>query len=274
MEYKQDGMGTAEGNENSPLKPKKAYPLHLLGYGAYGHSLEAAFSPVRLALLNRGVICALAHVRGGGELGYYWYESGKGNSKMNSINDFVDVSRWLIDNDWTTPQQLACEGRSAGGLLVAAAINQAPNLYRFALLGVPFLDLVSSMTDSSLPLSEIEGDEWGDVPCMMKYDPILNIPRKDQQEEDGDSISWTYPSCLSVAGLNDPRAPYWDSLKFTATLRNAVSSLGKQNQQTSDRVFCVKIDTNAGHSWGSDRDKYCDELAFMYSFLLYELGLC
>jgi oligopeptidase B len=242
----------------------------LLGYGAYGHCLEAAFSAVRLVLLTRGVICAIAHGRGGGELGRTWYTHGSGQWKQNSFNDFVDVARWLVEHQWTTPPLLACEGRSAGGLLIGASINQAPDLFRVALFGVPFLDVALSMTDPSLPRTTIEGEEWGDILSIMQYDPILNIPHN----QGGGQL--TYPSCLLVSGFRDPRAPYWDSLKFAATVRHALSTgITNRSLTTSplEMVICVKIDNDAGHSWGSDIHKYCEETAFIYDFLLYELGL-
>lgn len=233
-------------------------PLHLLGYGAYGHSLEPSFAPLRLSLLKRGVVSVVAHVRGGGELGQDWYEAGKGLNKQNSSNDFVDVAKWLVESGWTTPDLLACEGRSAGGLLVAAAMNQEPSLFRAALLGVPFLDILSTMVDPSLPLTVMEWEEWGNpnekvhFESIQKYAPMHNI-RSDRR----------YPTCLLVGGLHDPRVSYWEPLKFAATLRRSTKL---------DRPVYVKIDTSAGHSFGSNRKKYFEELAFIYAFLLDELG--
>jgi oligopeptidase B len=269
---KQDMVASTEGSDKK--EPRQPAPFHLFGYGAYGHCLEAAFSAVRLVLVTRGIICAIAHVRGGGELGRTWYTHGSGQWKQNSFNDFVDVARWLVEHEWTTPPLLACEGRSAGGLLIGASINQAPELFRVALFGVPFLDVALSMTDPSLPLTTTEGEEWGDVRSMMQYDPILNIPQNQGRQQGGGQL--TYPSCLLVGGFRDPRAPYWDSLKFAATLRHALStgitSLSS-TMSTNETVVCVKIDTDSGHSWGSDFYKYCEETAFIYAFLLHELGL-
>ena len=240
-------------------------PFHLFGYGSYGHSLEAAFSPSRLPLLNRGMIWGLAHVRGGGEFGReVWYETAKGLSKHHSFEDFVDIGRWLVQEGWTTPDMLSCEGRSAGGLLIGASMNLAPNLFRVALLGVPFLDVLCTMVDASLPMTAVEWHEWGNpnekpyFDCIRKYDPIHNV-----------KSNVVYPSCLLMASLYDFRAPYWDALKFAATVRHS----SRMVQQDPSRPICVKIDTHAGHSWGSDRYKHYQELAFFYAFLLDQLGL-
>jgi oligopeptidase B len=145
------------------VKSGETVPLHLYGYGSYGACMEADFDITRLPLLDRGMIYAIAHIRGGGEMGRQWYEEPNGAKylcKKNTFNDFVDVARHLVEEKWTTPDKLSCEGRSAGGLLIGAVLNQAPELFRAAILGVPFVDVVVTMTDSSIPLTS---GEWVEV---------------------------------------------------------------------------------------------------------------
>ena len=140
---------------------KSAVPIHLYAYGAYGSSIDDEFSSTRLVLLDRGMVFAVAHVRGGGEMGRTWYTDGKLLNKHKTFDDFVDVGRYFVDQGWTTPELLSSEGRSAGGLTMGAAINQAPDLFRAAILGVPFVDLIVTMMDASIPLTTAEWREWG-----------------------------------------------------------------------------------------------------------------
>ena len=181
-------------------------PVHLYGYGSYGAAMEADFSTTRLPLLDRGMIYVIAHIRGGGEMGRAWYEEPKGAKylcKKNTFNDFVDVARFLCKM-WTKPEMLSCEGRSAGGLLIGAAINQEPTLFRCAILGVPFVDVVPTMTDSTIPLTSGEWVEWGNpneekfFSYMMEYSPINNVKQGAK-----------YPACWLTGGLHDPRVAYW-----------------------------------------------------------------
>jgi oligopeptidase B len=240
-------------------------PTHLYGYGSYSACMEASFSTTRRALLDRGMVYVIAHVRGGGEMGRQWYEEPKGAKylcKKNTFNDFVDVGRWLTeDRKITTPQQLSCEGRSAGGLLIGASINQAPELFKAALLGVPFVDVVPTMIDASIPLTIVEWEEWGNPneekyhQYMMEYSPINNV-----------QSGATYPSCLLTGGLHDPRVQYWEPSKFAAEIRH-------QSDSETSGPCCIKIDMAAGHFSASDRYKYLKELAFDYAFLLDQLGL-
>mmetsp|Transcript_24610 Transcript_24610/g.67941 ORF Transcript_24610/g.67941 Transcript_24610/m.67941 type:complete len:291 (+) Transcript_24610:1017-1889(+) len=238
-------------------------PLHLYAYGAYGESIEDTFSSSRIALLNRGMIYAIAHVRGGGELGRKWYEDGKFLTKNNTFNDFVDVARHFVETEkWTTPNLISCEGRSAGGLTIGSVLNQAPDLFRVAILGVPFVDLVATMTDASIPLTAGEWEEWGNpnekyfFQYMMDYSPMNNI-----------QVGAQYPSCLITAGLFDPRVAYWEPLKYTASLRFAVSN------DNEDRPICLQTDMTAGHFSASDRYRHIQSRAFEYSFLLWQLGI-
>jgi len=248
-------------------------PVHLFGYGSYGASVEASFRSTRIPLLRRGVVFVLAHVRGGGENGRPWYEEqGKYLNKISTFNDFVDVARWLTDKSTqqgaanetgrgiTNPSKLSCEGRSAGGLLIGASINQAPELFRAAILGVPFVDLMCTMIDSTVPLTTIEWQEFGNpneekyFDYMMSYCPMQNVQK-----------GKTYPSCLITAGLFDPRVQYWEPARYCATLRHTVSgSLGP---------ILLKTDLDAGHFAQSDRYKYLKEQAFEYAYLLEQLGL-
>eukprot|EP00537_Pseudo-nitzschia_pungens_P004000 CAMPEP_0172370218 /NCGR_PEP_ID=MMETSP1060-20121228/36866_1 /TAXON_ID=37318 /ORGANISM="Pseudo-nitzschia pungens, Strain cf. cingulata" /LENGTH=806 /DNA_ID=CAMNT_0013095415 /DNA_START=407 /DNA_END=2827 /DNA_ORIENTATION=- len=258
--YRSDVMEAAK-KEGSSL------PTHLYGYGSYNACIEASFRATRLALLNRGMVYAIAHVRGGGEMGRQWYEEPKGAKylcKKNTFFDFVDVARWLTgssssERKITTPQQLSCEGRSAGGLLIGASLNEAPELFRAALLGVPFVDVVPTMIDASIPLTVVEWEEWGNPnekkyhDYMMEYSPINNV------REGG-----SYPSCLLTGGLHDPRVQYWEPAKFAAELRH---------QSSSGNPCCLKIDMAAGHFSASDRYKYLRELAFDFAFLLDQMGL-
>lgn len=240
-------------------------PVHLVGYGSYGACSEADFSSTRLSLLDRGIVYITAHIRGGGEMGRQWYEEPNGGKylcKENTFNDFVDVARWLVeDKKMTTSNKLSIEGRSAGGLLIGASINQAPELFKAAILGVPFVDVVATMTDSSIPLTCGEWEEWGNpneekfFDYMMGYSPINNV------KEGG-----KYPACLLTGGLHDPRVQYWEPAKLTAELRH------KQNSEESGPV-CLKLDMSAGHFSASDRYKYLKELSFDYGFLLEQLGL-
>lgn len=235
-------------------------PLHLLGYGAYGHCLEPSFSSVRLPLLNRGVTCVIAHVRGGGELGRSWHQGGSLHNKSNSIYDFVDVASYLVESGLTTEKMLGIEGRSAGGLLVARALNETPELYKAALLVVPFLDPLVTMADSSLPLTAVEYGEWGnphfhiDFENMNGWSPIQNIQHGS-----------TYPSILAVGGLYDNRVQYWEPLKYIAALRHAT-------RDDSNSDHCVWIDTTAGHSSGGHQGKYWKRLSTIYAFLLNEIS--
>ncbi|VEU40609.1 unnamed protein product [Pseudo-nitzschia multistriata] len=244
------------------ILPQSYVPLHLYAYGAYGESIEDTFSSVRMTLVNRGIIYAIAHVRGGGELGRQWYENGKFLMKTNTFNDFIDVGRHFVETkSWTTPSLMSCEGRSAGGLTIGSVLNQAPDLFRVALLGVPFVDLVATMADASIPLTAGEWEEWGNpneeyfFQYMMDYSPMNNI-----------QAGVEYPSCLIKAGLYDPRVAYWEPLKYTASLRHGVSN------DDENRPICLQTDMAAGHFSASDRYKHIRSTAFDYSFLLWQLG--
>jgi oligopeptidase B len=246
------------------LKEGEPVYTHLYGYGSYGACIEADFRATRLPLLDRGIVYVIAHVRGGGEMGRQWYEEPNGAKylcKKNTFNDFCDVARWLIDSKkLTSPKLLSCEGRSAGGLLIGASINQAPELFKVAVLGVPFVDVVPTMIDASIPLTSTEWEEWGNPneekyhQYMMEYSPINNVQKGAK-----------YPSCLLTGGLHDPRVQYWEPVKFAAELRHL--------QGKDSGPVCVKLDMTAGHFSASDRYKYLKELSFDYAFLLQEMGL-
>jgi len=240
-------------------------PVHLVAYGSYGACSEADFSSTRLTLLNRGIVCAVAHIRGGGEMGRQWYEEPNGAKflcKENTFNDFVDVAKWFVDGrKMTTSEQLSIEGRSAGGLLIGATINQAPELFRVAVLGVPFVDVAATMVDSSIPLTTNEWEEWGNpneekyFDYILGYSPVNNVKKGAK-----------YPSCLLTGGLHDPRVAYWEPAKLAAELRHAQADSGVN-------PVCLKIDMTAGHFSASDRYKYLKELSFDYAFLLDQIGL-
>lgn len=186
----------------------KPVHAHLYGYGSYSACMEASFSATRLALMDRGIVYAIAQIRGGGEMGRQWYEEPNGAKylcKKNTFNDFVDVARYLVDTkQLTSPDKLSCEGRSAGGLLIGATINQAPELFKVAILGVPFVDVVCTMIDASIPLTTGEWEEWGNPneekyhQYMMEYSPMQNV-------QDGAK----YPACLITGGLHDSRVAFW-----------------------------------------------------------------
>ena len=244
------------------VKAGDRVPVHLYGYGSYGSCCEADFDSTRLPLLQRGMMYVIAHSRGGGEMGRQWYEEPEGGKvlcKKNTFNDFVDVARFLVE-EYTTPETLSCEGRSAGGLLIGAAINQAPELFKVAILGVPFVDVVCTMTDSTIPLTSGEWVEWGNPnealyhQYMMDYSPMNNV-----------LTGKKYPACWLTGGLHDPRVAYWEPAKFTATLRHA--------NPDKDHPVCMKLDLSAGHFSASDRYKYYRELAYDFSFLLDQLKL-
>jgi oligopeptidase B len=233
-------------------------PAHLFGYGAYGHSLDPSFSTVRVPLLNRGVVCVLAHVRGGGELGRKWQQNGSHLHKRNSINDFVDVAEHLVQERWTTPDLLGVEGRSAGGILIGGALNEAPELFQTAVLVVPFLDPLTSMADSLLPLTSLEYSEWGnpyieqDFHVMKQWSPIQNIKSNRK-----------YPNMLALGGLNDERVQFWQPLKYAAMIRRKADP---------GVLVCVKIDPDAGHSVGGNQKKYFQIMGKIYAFFLDQVG--
>lgn len=232
-------------------------PCLLYGYGAYGATLEPGFWHQHLCLLERGFVFAMAHVRGGGELGRSWYEAGKLLNKKNSFSDFIASARYLIAEGFTEPQRLAIEGRSAGGLLVASVLTMAPDLFKTALVGVPFVDVLTTMQDGSIPLTLGEYEEWGNpfdknvYDYMLSYSPYDTIEAKD------------YPHILVTASLNDPRVAYWEPAKWTAKLRD---------HKTDQNVLLLKTNMGAGHGGASDRYEDLRETAFSYAFIMHTLG--
>lgn len=228
--------------------------LHLYGYGAYGLGMSPTFSPARLSLLNRGFAYAIAHIRGGDEKGRAWYEAGKQEARENSFNDFVDVARALVDQGFVTPGRMTISGGSAGGELMGAVLNQAKELFGGAVLHVPFVDVLNTMLDASLPLTPIEWPEWGnpledaDAYALLKgYCPYTNL------------TAGAYPAIMVTGGLNDPRVTYWEPAKYVAKLRTL-----KQD----DTPLIMKINMAAGHGGKSGRYDRYREVAEEYAFLL------
>jgi oligopeptidase B len=240
-------------------------PCLLYGYGSYEASMDPTFSSLRLSLLDRGFVFAIAHVRGGGEMGRRWYEAGKFLSKPNTFTDFVACARTLIDEGWTSPDRLVARGGSAGGLLMGAVANLAPELFRAIVAEVPFVDCLTTILDDTLPLTVLEWEEWGnpvedpEVYAVMKaYSPYDNVRSVDQH-----GVPVRYPDILATGGLSDPRVGFWEPAKWVAKLRTA---------NPENRVL-LKTEMGAGHGGPSGRyDAWKDE-AFVYAFILETLGL-
>ncbi|BBN53422.1 peptidase S9 [Pseudomonas chlororaphis subsp. aurantiaca] len=233
-------------------------PLYLYGYGAYGESLDPWFSHARLSLLERGVAFAIAHVRGGGELGEAWYRAGKQEHKQNTFSDFIACAEHLIAQGLTTSEQLAISGGSAGGLLIGAVLNQRPELFKAAIAEVPFVDVLNTMLDPELPLTVTEYDEWGnpeepEVYARIKaYAPYENVEAK------------AYPATLVIAGYNDSRVQYWEAAKWVARLRAT---------KTDDNLLLLKTELGAGHGGMSGRYQGLRDVALEYAFVFKILGI-
>jgi len=233
-------------------------PLLLYGYGSYGVSADASFNSARLSLLDRGFVFAIAHVRGGGELGRPWYDDGKYLRKMNTFTDFVACAEHLVARGLTAPDRLAIMGGSAGGLLMGAVVNLRPDLFRCAVAKVPFVDVVNTMLDPSIPLTVGEYQEWGDprdpayYAYMASYAPYDNVAAHD------------YPAMLVTAGFNDPRVHYWEPAKWVAKLRAT---------KTDANPLLLKTRLEAGHGGPSGRYDAYREAAFEFAFLLDVMGL-
>ena len=240
------------------MKKDGSNPFLLYGYGAYGIPSEARFSSIRLSLLDRGFIYAIAHVRGGGELGRQWYEDGKLLRKRNTFTDFIACAEMLIAEKYTSAEKLVINGGSAGGLLMGAVVNMRPELFEVVVAEVPFVDLINTMLDRSIPLTVIEWEEWGNPHLekyynyMKSYSPYDNVGPK------------AYPHMLITAGLNDPRVAYWEPAKWTAKLRAT---------KTDDNILLLKTDMGKGHFSASGRYDYLKEVAFEYAFIFDKLGI-
>ncbi len=238
--------------------PEGGRPLVLYGYGSYGASIDASFASSRLSLLDRGFVYAIAHIRGGQELGRAWYEDGKLLHKRNTFTDFIDAAEYLIAAGYTSPDRLFARGGSAGGLLIGAVVNMRPDLWKGAVARVPFVDVLTTMLDESIPLTTFEYDEWGDPRERAYYEYILSYSPYDNVE------AKTYPSMLVTTGLHDSQVQFWEPAKWVAKLRA---------RKTDDHVLLLKTDLEAGHGGPSGRYRQYEELALEYAFLLDLLGI-
>ena len=233
-------------------------PMLLYGYGAYGYSLEADFSSTRLSLLDRGVIFACAHVRGGGEMGKHWHDQGRMLHKKNSFSDFVACAEHLLHELYTDSSKLVIQGGSAGGLLMGAVTNMRPDLFRAVVAEVPFLDVINTMLDATLPLTTGEYEEWGNpndkeyYEYMKSYSPYDNLTATD------------YPLMLVETSLNDSQVMYWEPAKYVAKLRSL---------KTDANPLLLRVNMDAGHGGASGRYDYLKEIAFTYSFILGATGI-
>jgi oligopeptidase B len=233
-------------------------PLWLYGYGSYGFGMSAGFDSNRLSLLARGVAFAIAHIRGGDEMGEAWHDDGMLMKKKNTFFDFVDCAEQLVKDGWTSKDGLLIEGGSAGGLLMGAVVNERPDLFRAVVSEVPFVDVLNTMQDATLPLTTQEYIEWGnpdkeaDYKVIRKYSPYDNLDRR------------AYPAMLVEASLNDSQVPYWEAAKYVAKLREL---------KTDSNVVLLKTILDAGHGGASGRYDALKDLAFTYSFVLDQVGL-
>lgn len=242
------------------VRPDGSNPGFLYGYGSYEVSIDPDFSALRLSMLDRGVVYALAHPRGGGEMGRAWYDDGKMLAKPNTFNDFVDCGRWLIDEGWVASDRLAAAGGSAGGLLIGAAVNQAPELFRAVHAAVPFVDALTTILDPALPLTVGEWEEWGNpiedaqvYACMKGYSPYENIR------------ALQYPAVLATASVNDTRVSFVEPVKWVQQLRDTVTN-------GPERPVVLKTEIVAGHAGSSGRYDAWRQDAFETAFLLDQIG--
>ena len=235
-----------------------SHPCLIYGYGSYGASMEASFSSYRLSLLDRGFVYALAHVRGGQELGRKWYEDGKLLKKKNTFYDFIDCSKYLIDHKYTNPDKLFAQGGSAGGLLMGAVANMAPELYKGIIAQVPFVDVLTTMLDETIPLTTAEYDEWGNPNEKVYYDYIKSYSPYDNV------VAQAYPNMLVTTGLHDSQVQYWEPAKWVAKLRAT---------KTDDHLLLLHINMEAGHGGASGRFKRIRETARIYAFVLDLTGI-
>jgi oligopeptidase B len=234
-------------------------PCLLYGYGSYELTVDPWFSIPRLSLLERGVVFAIAHVRGGGELGRSWYEQGRLRSKPNTFTDFVTCAEHLVATGWAARERIAARGGSAGGLLMGAVTNLRPDLWRAVVAEVPFVDVVTTMSDPSLPLTVTEWEEWGnpiDDPeayrVMLSYSPYDNLGAR------------AYPALLATAGLNDPRVGFWEPAKWVAKMRSL---------DTGGKPILLRTELDAGHQGPSGRYAAWRDEARITAFVLTELGV-
>ena len=234
-------------------------PLHLYAYGAYGYAVPPGFSSSRLSLLDRGMRYAIAHIRGGDDLGRNWYLQGKLNERVNTFNDFVDAAKGLIAKGYTQKGKVTASGGSAGGELMGVVVNTDPDLWGAVAAHVPFVDVLNTMLDDSLPLTPGEWPEWGDpIRSKQAFAYILSYSPYDQV------TAQDYPPLLVTAGLNDPRVTYWEPAKWVAKLRDT---------KTDDNVLLLKTNMGAGHGGKSGRFTRLEEQAEEFAFLLWQLGI-
>ncbi len=235
------------------LFKKGENPILIYGYGSYGSSIDPSFSSARLSLLDRGFVYAIVHVRGGGELGKRWYNQGKMEHKVNSFTDFIDATKYLINQGYGAPKHVYAMGGSAGGLLMGAVINMAPELYRGVVAQVPFVDVLTTMLDASIPLTTGEYEEWGDPAdkdvyfCLKSYSPYDNVEAK------------AYPHLLVTTGLHDSQVQYWEPAKWVAKLREL---------KTDNNLLLLETDMSAGHGGKSGRFNRLRDTAREYAFIL------
>ncbi|MEJ5104707.1 S9 family peptidase [Chryseobacterium sp. MYb328] len=234
------------------LKKEGSNPLLLYAYGSYGSSMDATFSSTRLSLLDRGFAYAIAHIRGGQEMGRQWYEDGKMMKKKNTFTDFIDAGEYLVKEKYTSPKHLYAQGGSAGGLLMGAIANMSPSLWNGVISQVPFVDVINTMLDTSIPLTTNEYDEWGNPNnkeaylYMKSYSPYENIEKKN------------YPNLLVTTGLHDSQVQYFEPAKWVAKLRD---------MKTDKNVLLLKTDMEYGHGGASGRFDYLKDLALVYAFM-------
>jgi oligopeptidase B len=238
------------------VKKDGTNPCYLYAYGSYGSSTEPYFSTIRVSLLDRGFVFAIAHIRGGSEMGRKWYEDGKFLKKKNTFTDFINCAEHLVKEKYTNSDKLAIAGGSAGGLLMGAVLNMRPDLFNTVVAHVPFVDVINTMLDETIPLTVVEYEEWGNpndkiyFDYMLSYSPYDNVEAKD------------YPNILITAGLNDPRVQYWEPAKWTAKLRD---------MKTNENTLLLKTNMGAGHGGASGRYEALKEYAFEYAFVLDKL---
>jgi oligopeptidase B len=225
----------------------------LYAYGAYGHIIEPTFSATRLSLLDRGFVYAIAHVRGGQDMGRAWYDEGKMGAKMNTFFDFIDSAQYLARERYTATDRLVAHGGSAGGLLMGAIANLGGELFRAVVADVPFVDVINTMLDASIPLTAQEWEQWGnpavagDYAYMRKYSPYDNVRRM------------AYPRMLVMSGVNDSRVAFWEPAKWVAKLRT---------HKTDSHPLLLRMNMGAGHGGSTGRYERLKEIAFRYAFMI------